>query len=65
MVPAHLQTEYTVRKNGVPREFVVKAVYKEQWSVLPSCQSIPSALGGEAFGQDKHRLGLLDVGPMR
>lgn len=28
-VPAHLQTEYTVRKNAVPKELVIKVVYRE------------------------------------
>jgi len=30
----------------------------------PICQSIPSELGGNAFGHDKQRFGFPDAGPI-
>jgi hypothetical protein len=46
------------------RESHLNTVYTVRKKAEPICQSMPSALGGEALGHAKHNSGTLEVGPM-
>ena len=54
-MPADLNTEYTVRRKADPEDVTVISLCLLPHGIgfRPSCQSMPSGLGGDAFGQVK------------
>jgi len=57
------RNKYLRRKDSASDDHL-KIEYTVCRKAEPICQSIPSELGGRAFGQDRHIFGVPDAGPI-